>query len=361
MGYPSAVTDKEAERERIGRWQFFPLYGLRLEGTDDGLASPLFSPTVTLVSESWVSAHCFPQNDETTRAGWSGTVAKRMPPPGLDPEYAVVRAPDSFIAVRNKSVDDAEQVATRVRAMLSASIAHSGSLAAFASNPITRAWTFYSRGLSLNKAHLSPMAHNTVIRTVISATKDAMRRSWNDGNDIQPGWRVSQEDSYVRIMITSVDIRKSVKFRIQQACVQLQRASCQLEHMSRLLGAVTAYEMLLRSREYAVLKQIMRIFAKTSGERSSIEKVIEARHCYVHNGTRPSDAEALSRTALQLGWGLFFQVSEVALKYSNEEKLDLFFSAMRDAENFRKTVKALKSDHESSRLYDVLRLALRPE
>ncbi|MBN2435506.1 MAG: hypothetical protein JXK07_09615 [Spirochaetes bacterium] len=316
-----------------GRWSFFPLYGLIING-DDGLSDPLFGDA-TLVSRETVVQLVEKENPNAKNILCHGKMTDIAP--DLDwskipvPKAHLVEiVPHSYIAVKTQSTQNAtERRVTMIRVFLSAMMVLRGNLLkVFSGDSMDVAWSMMAGNIQVESGKPASSArivltNEKAVVTPLEVSKDALRKSWETGSDIpnQRGiqWDIGKMYPVSRLLTIKHKGKRQNKLanigvHIVQSC--LSRASS-----AQLAMAVTAYELLMFTHNFKKLKERMTPFFSHGNQLDMLSDIFEARHSWTHEGKILSKEmeKTVTMNALMFAW-ILFDISAAYLEVTESQE-----------------------------------------
>jgi hypothetical protein len=132
-------------------------------------------------------------------------------------------------------------------------------------------------------------------------------------------------------------ISTSLKNILNQATIRLSDAVHSITPSGQLLGAVTSIEILLsiHGDSYKVNKnRLIALLGSDSIERFNVEKVLNARHKYVHEGREIEDY-TISKQAIGLALSTIFKYSELTKSYRSKEEIINYLDFIYQSEKLK--------------------------
>lgn len=305
--------DEDAQRDKSRHWWvLFRMIGLEITDPDAGLAEPCF-PDATLFSRDAVD-----EVIATLKLNESG-------PPGNDNErdalFMVKRfirdAPfESFLAIRRTSTGDLDDDEARDLRFSGGSaraneIASVLSLVLLAHSKTASTCALADR---LQIAFVSIVAVETngggYSQTVSTAGsghyigRDQKRLLRLSRQEVSSFLRHPELEALVEmLLIRSESTASSIRRAVLGACLRLSESLHASSVASRVLGAVTALEMMVLTEantDYGTIQaRVGALIGTAEADRFRLPEILRARHRYVHRGEEPED-KTLSHSAIGL-------------------------------------------------------------
>lgn len=348
---------KGNRREKPPAWQFFPIYGVRIDD-DDGLHAPIWGDA-TLISRDNLTRLVQHGAEAMHPLLVHGKVSEALDLKELDSignmESLVEIVPKSYVAVRHRSSNEASQRrANRVRALLNATLFLRGKRAtAFCGDSREYAWFLSAQGILVEprkkvEASLRPFVNPNIVQRDLHVSKESLRRSVKYGTPIEADGTSTWDIHEKHAVCTLLNSSKQSKFeeRLVGAALLTQDAACTPSEFSKLQMAVTAVERVLNTSSYQLLERRARCFVVS--ERPNIQTILAKRHELTHEG-RTGDEQAIAdvaQDAVALAW-LLFDVATAFSEHFNGEQFDRYVDALAVAHEIDSTVAALlgRSDY----------------
>lgn len=354
MDGASKAKKKRSQGGRPTAWQFFPIYGLRLE-EDDGLFGPLWGDA-TLVSRNKVEALVRQGPGKVHPLLAHGKVSEALDQAAMESIGNTVSLveiqPEAYIAVRPRNTKEASRRrADRVRALLNATMFLRGMRGiAFCGEAREYAWFLSAGDIVVQhgkppKASIRPFVNPSIVQRWLSVSKKELRESVKRGTPISiegtDTWDLHQNRLACRLL--TEDKHSKFRERLIGAALLTQDACCTPSEFAKLQMAVTALERLLNTSNYQLLERRAKCFF--SGDRPNIRVILEKRNQLTHEG-RSEDEQTImvtAREAVACAWTLF----DIAVAFSehfNGEEFDKYVDALASAYDVDSAVRDLTND-----------------
>ncbi len=354
MSQKSGTMTQESQREFVrGKWWiFFPLRGLDLIDKHPTLKKPLFGDA-TLLSKSHVKevVHEAKINEKGS--------------PGHDHEK------DITMLIESKALNEEYQSLVAVR--------RTGKLSSGLREPSKIFYHAYSRAseisatlalifLSRNKRGLTCGLVEQIYHKMqpfsaldITQAQFIISSSWGRNFShtiLDPKQSIQFSASQIQDILDSQEFGsfasillmrnstcgKSTRRALSASASRLAEAIHSPNRATRLLGAVTAIEILLSESgdTYdAIIRRLVTLLGKPILEQFRVKELLHSRHLYVHKGEEPQISSNIDLNAIGLALNTIFKYSHLALQFSTKQAIIDYLELIDKAHHIREDLGSL--------------------
>lgn len=288
----------------MGKWRLVPLFGLEVVGKgSDSIDSPIWDDA-TLIS---------PQGFNEVVPNLNELDADDLPPI----EHRVIPLPQCYIAVLRKKEADATKRARQIASFLTACLfLRGGRSSAVSLHPEAVYWWLKPGQICDSDGQLQisksvSFCEQIAVRP-IQVDISQIRESWSSGQSMSlkplpggvPGstWDI-RSDSPLAMALMGKD-ETTLCQRIRAVADHLTETCAVSVREVQVLMAITAVELLIDSNQFTDLEKVLRFFFQGREQSEAVGRLLKIRHEFVHQGKRPSaaDADWAAKKAMGFAW-----------------------------------------------------------